>query len=127
MARPPKLLDLGLVEDLAKILCTDAEIAAMLHMTAEGFRKRKLRDKQLVGVLEKGRETGRQSLRRLQWKSALKGNVAMQIWLGKQHLGQKEPKQMLQHSGEEEEPVQIVVVHTPVAERATQDSVAPYR
>jgi hypothetical protein len=30
------------------------------------------------------------SLRRAQWKSAEGGNVTMQIWLGKQWLGQKE-------------------------------------
>lgn len=30
------------------------------------------------------------SLRRLQWKKASEGNVAMLIWLGKQILGQKE-------------------------------------
>ena len=29
-------------------------------------------------------------LRQLQWKSATKGNVVMQIWLGKQILGQSE-------------------------------------
>ena len=33
---------------------------------------------------------GNISLRRWQLKSAEKGNVSMQIWLGKQHLGQKE-------------------------------------
>ena len=33
---------------------------------------------------------GNTALRRWQMKSAEKGNVTMQIWLGKQHLGQKE-------------------------------------
>jgi hypothetical protein len=35
-------------------------------------------------------EAGKSSLRRLQWKSALGGNVVMQIWLGKQYLGQRD-------------------------------------
>mgnify|MGYP003144011811 CR=1 FL=1 len=29
-------------------------------------------------------------LRRMQWEVAMNGNVQMQIWLGKQHLGQSE-------------------------------------
>ena len=32
----------------------------------------------------------------MQWKSAEKGNVTMQIWLGKQNLGQSD-KQEVQH------------------------------
>jgi hypothetical protein len=114
MARPAKPVDLALVEDLAKILCTDAEIAAVLGMTAEGFRKRKLREAGLVGVLEKGRESGRQSLRRLQWKSALKGNVAMQIWLGKQYLGQSD-RQDLTHAGPGGQPMVIMISDVPGA------------
>jgi len=35
-------------------------------------------------------ENGRSSLRRLQWKSATNGNITMQIWLGKQYLGQRD-------------------------------------
>ena len=31
---------------------------------------------------------GRISLRRMQWLSAQRGNITMQIWLGKQNLGQ---------------------------------------
>ena len=34
--------------------------------------------------------TGKISLRRWQFKSAEAGNVTMQIWLGKQYLGQRE-------------------------------------
>ena len=33
---------------------------------------------------------GKISLRRAQFEKALNGNVVMQIWLGKQHLDQKE-------------------------------------
>ena len=92
MARPARPIDLKLVEDLARIHCTEAEIASVLGFTPEGFRKRKRRQPELVGVVEKGREAGRTSLRRLQWQSASKGNVVMQIWLGKQILGQREPR-----------------------------------
>jgi hypothetical protein len=42
------------------------------------------------GAYEKGLENGKSSLRRLQWKAALGGNITMQIWLGKQYLGQRD-------------------------------------
>ena len=39
-------------------------------------------------VYKKTSAAGKMSLRREQWRSAEKGNVTMQIWLGKQWLGQ---------------------------------------
>lgn len=42
-------------------------------------------------IIEKGRENGKMSLRRAQFKKAVEdGNVAMQIWLGKQYLDQRD-------------------------------------
>jgi len=98
MARPQKPIDLKLLEDLARIQCTDEEMASILGFTREGFRKRKQRQPELVGIIEKGKEAGRCSLRRLQWKSATGGNIAMQIFLGKQYLGQTD-RQMTELSG----------------------------
>ena len=90
MARPATPIDLKLVEDLARIQCTDQEIASMVGLTWEAFRKRKQRNPELVTLIENAREAGRSSLRRIQWKSALGGNTTMQIWLGKQYLGQRD-------------------------------------
>ena len=90
MARPAKLIDLKLAEDLARIQCTDGEMAAILGFTREGFHKRKQRDPELVRIIEKGKDEGQSSLRRLQWKNAMAGNTTMQIWLGKQYLGQRD-------------------------------------
>jgi len=90
MARPERPVDLKLVEDLARIQCTDAEMASILGFSIDGWRKRVRRSKELVDLIEKGKEAGRSSLRRLQWKSATNGNIAMQIWLGKQYLGQRD-------------------------------------
>lgn len=59
-------------------------------MTEEGFRLRKNKDGELLGVLKKGRADGRSSLRRMQFQTAEKGNPTMQIWLGKQLLGQRD-------------------------------------
>ena len=90
MARPATPIDLKLLEDLARIQCTDEEMASILGFTKEGFRKRKQRQPELVDLVEKAREAGRSSLRRIQWKSALGGNTTMQIWLGKQYLQQRD-------------------------------------
>lgn len=62
----------------------------------------------------KGLSEGKSTLRRLQWANAQKGNYKMQIWLGKQLLGQKE---RVQHSGDEESPV-LVKISDDVPEEA---------
>ena len=90
MGRPAKPIDLKLVEDLARIQCTDQEIASMVGLTLEAFKKRKQRHPDFVSLIENAREGGRSSLRRIQWKSALGGNTTMQIWLGKQYLQQRD-------------------------------------
>ncbi len=88
--RPRKELDPQLVEDLARIQCTDAEIAAALHVSPALIVARKQSDLEFLNAYEKGREEGKTSLRRLQWKNAKAGNTTMQIWLGKQYLGQRD-------------------------------------
>jgi hypothetical protein len=42
----------------------------------------------------KGAANGRATLRRKQYELALKGNATMQIWLGKQQLGQTDTPQV---------------------------------
>jgi len=41
-------------------------------------------------IFEGGLDRAKTSLRRMQWSSAKKGNVTMQIWLGKQMLKQRD-------------------------------------
>lgn len=85
MARPRKAIDADQVERLARIHCTYEEIAAVVGCSTDTLKRR------FADRIEKGRERGKSSLRRWQFKSAFKGNATMQIWLGKQLLGQKEP------------------------------------
>jgi len=80
--RPRKNLDGNLIRRLAGIGCTNKEIAAVTGVSEDTL------ERNFAGVIEKGRETAKASLRRFQWKSAAGGNVTMQIWLGKQLLGQ---------------------------------------
>ena len=90
--RPRLTFDLRLVEDLGKIQSTHSELAAVLGVSVDTVARRLQDDVEFCGAYKKGLENGRSSLRRIQWKAALGGNTAMQIWLGKQYLNQREPR-----------------------------------
>ncbi len=84
--RPRKAIDYDQVEKLAEIMCTQEEIATLFDVHVSTLVKYP----EFHDAYKKGIETGRKSLRRMQYDSALKGNVTMQIWLGKQYLNQKD-------------------------------------
>lgn len=86
LGRPKKFVDLELVERLAQIQCTHTEIASALGISVDTLT----RNRHFAEVYKRGAESGRKSLRRMQFESALKGNVTMMIWLGKQYLGQSD-------------------------------------
>ena len=86
--RPKAIVDKNVVEALAEIGCTQREIAAFVGCSAEVINRR------FQTEIALGTERLKTSLRRMQWKSAKNGNVPMQIWLGKQYLGQCEPTRM---------------------------------
>lgn len=91
MGRPKKYdIDTEKVEQLAGFGCTNKEIAKFFGCSAD------LIEKTYSEFIIKGREKGKIRLRQLQWKSAESGNVTMQIWLGKQYLGQSD-KQEIEH------------------------------
>ena len=85
MARPKKYkIDTKQVSKLAKLGCTNKEIADFFGCSAD------LIEKSYSEFLTKGRSEMKMRLRQLQWKSAEKGNVTMQIFLGKNILGQQD-------------------------------------
>lgn len=84
MARPPLEIDSDTVFKLAQIGCKTIEIAEYFGVSHDTIERR------FASELEKGRSELRMSLRRWQLASAQKGNVVMQIWLGKQMLGQQD-------------------------------------
>ena len=87
MGEPKKKIDYEMAEKLASIFCTQAEIASFLNLSV-----RKLQgDEKFMHIYKKGQDHAKSSLRRFQFQSAQNGNTTMQIWLGKQYLGQKEP------------------------------------
>ena len=84
MGRPKTVIDPEQVEKLAMLQCTLREIGAFFGCDEKTLRNR------FSAEIAKGKEQGKISLRRMQWKTAEKGGYAMQIWLGKQYLGQKD-------------------------------------
>jgi len=58
-------------------------------------QRRKKDSAAFLSAVEKGAATGRTSLRQAQFKLALAGNATMQIWLGKQLLGQTDKTDLL--------------------------------
>lgn len=85
MARPKLVIDEALVQSLAEIQCTHEEIAHVVGCSVDTLARRGFAE-----LINKARETGRSSLRRQQWHTAMNGNPTMQIWLGKQYLGQQD-------------------------------------
>jgi AraC-like DNA-binding protein len=99
MARPRKKIDPEQVKKLAAIQCSYAEMAAVLGVNESTLTRR------FAQVIKEGREHGRMSLKRKQYECAMGGNTTMLIWLGKQHLEQRD-KQALEHSGPDGKPIE---------------------
>jgi len=90
--RPRIKIDWHIVNSLCEIWCTGEEVASVLGISYDTLNRGCKREFG-VGFAEyykKGSLAGNTSLRRLQWEIAEAGSVPMQIWLGKQYLGQKD-------------------------------------
>lgn len=88
--RPRTEVDWPLVDRLCAILCTQEEIADVAGTSPTRLNTACL---EYWGVsfavyYRQQSANGKMSLRRAQVKNALKGNAQIQIWLGKQWLGQ---------------------------------------
>ena len=79
-------------EKLCNLWCTLTEIAEFFGVSEDTLESwcKDVYNETFSDVYKKKCSKGKIALRRWQMKSAEKGNVTMQIWLGKQHLGQKE-------------------------------------
>jgi len=85
MARPKKYdIDIKQVKKLASYGCSNVEIADFFGCSAD------LLEKSYSEFLRKGKVDVKIRLRQLQWASAENGNVTMQIFLGKNMLGQQD-------------------------------------
>ena len=84
VGRDKKIVPPEDVYKLAAIGCKDSEIANWFGIAYDTLRNN------FAEELIKGREDVKIALRRAQLKTALDGNATMQIWLGKNLLGQSE-------------------------------------
>jgi hypothetical protein len=92
MARPLKEISWDDFDKLCAIQCTGEEIAAFFEIdydTLNSICKRE-RGKGFSDCFAQKRQSGKISLRRRQFQSALEGNPSMMIWLGKNWLGQQD-------------------------------------
>lgn len=93
VGRPLKEIDWSKIEAMARILCTQSEISSLTGHTIDLLGERCQRDHGMSfpDYYKKHSDGGKMSLRRAQFKKAVvDGNPALQIWLGKQMLGQKD-------------------------------------
>jgi len=110
--RGPKLtqIDWKMLTKLAAIQCTGEEMASVLDIDYKTLERACKRDNgvklgEWIGQKKLG---GRSSLRKLQYNSAQTGNVTMQIWLGKNWLGQKDKSDDEIEAMKSPEPIVIV-------------------
>jgi hypothetical protein len=78
------VLDESLIFDLARIHCNRKEMSVIMGCSEDTLLRKH------ASIIEKGMSEGKESLRRKQWELAMKGNVQMLIWVGKQWLGQRD-------------------------------------
>jgi len=97
--RPLVDIDWDKVDSMCKIQCTGDEIASVLNIHYDTLHNACKREKGMnfSDYLPQKALAGKASLRRTQWKTATGGNPTMQIWLGKNMLGQTD-KQEIDHN-----------------------------
>ena len=103
--RPRKNIDFTHLKKLCDHMHTGEECADILGVDYDTLNAR-ITEAGYEGFpdyFKKNSGGGKASLRRMQWKTAQKGNVTMQIWLGKQYLGQTDKSDIKQ------EGVQVIV------------------
>jgi hypothetical protein len=87
--RKPVQIDLGELEKLCVLQCTDQEIADWFDISTRTLENRR-KQPQFAQVMKRGRARGRISVRRAQMKLLEGGSGTMGVWLGKQLLGQRD-------------------------------------
>jgi hypothetical protein len=108
MGRPVIRLDWRKVEKLCEIHCTQVEIANVMGCSVDTLAHR---IKKHFGItfpeyFDQKSARGRISLRRRQFTAAMKGNISMLIWLGKNLLNQRDRVEQINVNDPLEELVQ---------------------
>lgn len=99
--RPRIELDMETLEECCRVGCTAEECAGILKTSIDTINRR-LKEAGEVGFAEfhkKHFDETKKSLRRKQIHAAEDGNTTMLIWLGKQHLGQRDKHEVKAEGG----------------------------
>ena len=90
MARPLKQVDWQQVDQMCAIHCTGEEQAAILGMSYDTLNRACHREHEMSfeEYFKQKAATGKMSLRRKQYTTAMDGNTTMLVWLGKNWLSQ---------------------------------------
>lgn len=90
--RPRLEIDWEQLDKLCAIHCTKAEIADILGVSEDTIDRRCKEEHECSFAVyyKKHQAHGKASLRRQQFKTAMKGNPTLLVWLGKQMLGQSD-------------------------------------
>ncbi len=88
--RPPTDINKEIFENLCKIQCTEEEIAGVFDCSIDTINRwcKKIYKETFAEIYKKKSAAGKMSLRRWQFDTAKRGNATMQIFLGKNYLGQ---------------------------------------
>lgn len=80
------------ISQMAHIQCTGEEIASVMGCSYDTLDRRvkERYEQSFADWINEKKQGGKASLRRMQWKTANSGNVTMQIFLGKNMLGQSD-------------------------------------
>lgn len=92
MARPRIKIDWEQVDQMCAIHCTGEEQAAILKVDYDTLNRACKREhkKSFADYFKQKSSTGKMSLRRRQFTTAMDGNPTMLIWLGKNWLNQND-------------------------------------
>lgn len=90
--RPEAIIDWKEVGLLLEADCTATSIAARIGISTDTLYRRCKSDNNIdfAAFSQQKKESGEALLRKQQFALAMKGNLGMLIWLGKQRLGQKD-------------------------------------
>ena len=104
MGRPKIEINWEEFDKLCALQCTLLEFAAYFNCSDDTIERR-VKEKHSVTFAEyydQKRGSGKISLRRKQFQTAMSGNPTMLVWLGKQWLGQKDKQEI---SGDDKAPL----------------------
>lgn len=88
--KPRIEFDLEDLKKLAQVGCSNQTMASLLGVSKATLQRRIADTPEVAQTIEDGRSSMERNLRVAQLRSAVGGNATMQIWLGKQLLGQRD-------------------------------------